>query len=119
MEIQLKGSQLQLLWQFAGKPFQAHKILFKSSNLIGQNFLLSYEHFLKNKRLNYTFLTRLVFSTKLQSLARPETKDLVCLALISLPTEKISIDLVVKLQTVQQLTTLVTFLSNGRVQSQE
>ena len=79
--------------KFAEKPFQAPKIIFKSSKLIGQKSL-SHGHLLKYKTLKFTFLRgptfrvllRGSFSTKedlnprkqvFKTLARPETKNLV------------------------------------------
>ena len=43
--------------QFAGKPFQAPKIIFKSPKPIGQK-ALSYGHLFKDRRLKFAFFDR-------------------------------------------------------------
>ena len=48
-------SRSQLSWHSPEKPFQAPKIIFKSSKLIDQNSL-PYKPLLKEKRLKFTFL---------------------------------------------------------------
>ena len=45
----------KLSGQFAEKPLQAPKIIFRSPKLIGQK-ILSYEYILKGKRLKFTIL---------------------------------------------------------------
>ena len=66
-----KKSRSQLSWQFAGKTFQAPKIIFKSPKLIGQ-MSFSYGHLLKDRRLKFTFLTGPTFQVLLRGSSLPK-----------------------------------------------
>ena len=52
---------MQLLQQFSEKSFQAPKIIFKSSKLIDQ-YLLSYVHVLKDKKVDVYISERATLS---------------------------------------------------------
>ena len=62
-----KKSRSQLSRQFAGKTFQAPKIIFKSPKLS-----FSYGHLLKDRRLKFTFLTGPTFQVLLRGSSLPK-----------------------------------------------
>ena len=66
-----KKSRSQLSQNFLEKPFQAPKIIFKSPKLIDQESL-SYGHFLKDKRLKYTFLREPTLQVLLRGSSPPK-----------------------------------------------